>query len=128
MENIYLVVAVTISALSAIAALISTLMLQKKKRKYYPHVWADYMFPPGDTLLEVLEHCGVTKEKLAERMGWSSEYVSDIIAGKTEITEEVALNLEEATGIESRFWLDLEHIYREETARLIRIGRYRPPN
>ena len=70
------------------------------------------IFPPGDTLLETLEAMGMSQVELAARMGVPEKHVSAVVKGKSSISEDTALRLERALGIDALFWRNLEHLYR----------------
>ncbi len=77
----------------------------------------DVVFPPGDTLAEVLDDAGMTQAELAKRTGLSTKHVNQIVKGAAAITPETALLLERATGVPSRVWNNLEVAHREQTSR-----------
>lgn len=74
--------------------------------------------PPGATIKEQLDMRGLTQKEFACRIGLSEKHVSNIINGKAELTQDVALRLESIFGIPAKFWNNLESIYRESLARL----------
>ena len=84
-------------------------MTSKSSGGYRP----DYVVPPGETILEVIEEMGMTRGELAEHMGMPGEVVEGIIEGKVAITKETAGALERATGVSTAFWMLREGIYRE---------------
>ncbi|MEY2914970.1 MAG: hypothetical protein RLZZ184_4279 [Cyanobacteriota bacterium] len=84
-------------------------MESKIQNRYNP----DYVSPPGDTLLEVLEHRGMTQAELAERTGRPKKTINEIIKGKAAITPETALQLERVFNIPASFWNNRERHYRE---------------
>ncbi|MEH2300897.1 MAG: helix-turn-helix domain-containing protein [Nostoc sp.] len=84
-------------------------MENKIQNQYTP----DYVSPPGDTLLEVLEKSGMTQAELAERTGRPKKTINEIINGKAAITPETALQLELVFNIPASFWNNRERRYRE---------------
>lgn len=84
------------------------------RNEYHP----DYVSPPGETLLETLETVGMTQTELAKRMGRPIKTINEIIQGKTAITAETALQLEQVLHIPASFWLKREQHYQEALARL----------
>lgn len=78
----------------------------------------DYVSPPGETLLELLEELGMPQAELAQRMGRPKKTINEIIKGKTAITPETALQLETVLGAPAEFWNNRERIYRQHLARL----------
>ncbi len=78
----------------------------------------DYAIPPGVTLLETLEAIGMTQAELADRMGRPKKTINEIIAGKTAVIPETALQLERVLGTPASFWNNLERNYQEARARI----------
>jgi HTH-type transcriptional regulator / antitoxin HigA len=77
----------------------------------------DYVSPPGETLLEMLEERGMTQTELAERTGRPKKTISEIINGKAAIIPETALQLERVLGVPANFWNSREQNYRDALAR-----------
>jgi HTH-type transcriptional regulator/antitoxin HigA len=73
----------------------------------------DYATPPGATLLEWLEDADMTQSELAQRLGRSEKFVSELINGKAPLSRRVALDLESVTGIPAKMWNRLEGNYRD---------------
>lgn len=78
----------------------------------------DYVSPPGDTLLEILNEQGMTQVELATRTGRPKKTINELIKGKAILTPETALQFEYVLGIPARFWNSREQQYREALARL----------
>lgn len=83
-----------------------------------PSFSPDYAVPPGATLLETIQHLGLTQKELALRMGRPLKTINEIIKGVASITAETALQLEKVTGIPASFWNHAEANYRERLARI----------
>ncbi|MCC5812012.1 MAG: HigA family addiction module antidote protein [Ectothiorhodospiraceae bacterium] len=77
----------------------------------------DWISVPGDTIADRLDELGWTQKELAERLGYTTKHVSQLITGKAAITEDTALRLEHVLGSTARFWLEREAQYREALAR-----------
>ena len=77
----------------------------------------DYAVPPGETLLETMEHLELSHKELAQRMDCSVKTVQYLAQGKASLTAETALKLEKITGIHSSFWNNAEANYRKRLAR-----------
>lgn len=86
---------------------------KNQKTEYIPSM----AMPPGETLAEALEERGMTQAELAKRIGRPVKTINEIVKGKTAITAETALQLEQAFGIPARFWNNLESNYRDIIAR-----------
>ena len=78
----------------------------------------DYVFPPGATLMDVLVDLDMTQTDLANRMGRPIKTINEIIKGKTAITPETALQLENVLKISASLWNNMEKDYREYLARV----------
>lgn len=50
-------------------------------------------------------------------MGMTEKHISNLINGKVELSQNVALRLESVLGVPAKFWNNLEAIYREKVAR-----------
>lgn len=70
--------------------------------------------PPGVTIKEQLDDCGMTKKKFASCMGLSEKHVSQLLAGDVHLTPELAERLELVLGLPARFWSNLEAIYQKK--------------
>lgn len=88
-------------------------MNSEEKNKHDP----DYAVPPGETLLETMDHQGLSRKELAQRMNCSVKTVRQLAQGKASLTAETALKLEKITGIHSSFWNNAESNYRKRLAR-----------
>ncbi len=77
----------------------------------------DYAVPPGETLLETMEHLELSRQELAQRMDCSVKTVHQLAQGKAILTAETALKLEKITGIHNSFWNNAEANYRKRLAR-----------
>ncbi len=73
--------------------------------------------PPGDTIRDILEEKNWTQAKFADRAGYTTKHVSQLVQGKAVITEEAALRLEQVLGGSADFWLSREAKYREDIKR-----------
>ena len=78
----------------------------------------DWISPPGDTVLDLLEERGWTQTELASRLGYSAKHVNQMLKGKAPLTESTALRLERVLGGSAGFWLAREARYRGHCARL----------
>lgn len=73
---------------------------------------SDWVSPPGETILSVLEERELTIEQFAASMGMSLLEANDILDGKTAIGSHLACLLSEKIGSSESFWLAREHDYR----------------
>lgn len=74
----------------------------------------ELLSPPGDDILETIEHIKMSRMKLAGHLGVSAYKVQKMIAGKEPITNNTALQLEKVLGIDAQFWINRENNYRRK--------------
>jgi len=77
----------------------------------------DVVSPPGETLKETIDACGMTQAELAARTGRTRKLINEIIKGKAAITPETALQLERVLGVSADFWGNRERHYQDAVAR-----------
>lgn len=68
--------------------------------------------PPGETLIEYMNHHNISEETLAARMSRPVEFARELLAGRAKLSVAVAAALERATGVPQDFWLERERQYR----------------
>jgi HTH-type transcriptional regulator/antitoxin HigA len=76
----------------------------------------DWVSPPGDTILDLLEERDWTQQQLADRLGYSLKHVNQLIKAKVPLTEDAAIRLQNVLGASVGFWLTREAQYRERLA------------
>lgn len=84
----------------------------------------DWVSPPGDTILDLLEEKDWTQDQLADRLGYSTKHVSQLIKGKVSLSEDAAVRLQSVLGASVGFWLKREALYRERAALLDAQARH----
>lgn len=84
----------------------------------------DWVLPPGDTILDLIDERGWTQAALATRVGFSHKHVNQLVKGKVPLTEQAASRLAQALGTSVGFWLTREARYRERLVRLEAAGRH----
>ena len=77
-------------------------------------IYRELIIHPGETIADVLEDRGITQTELVARTGVSTAYVSNVIAGKKDISANFAFGLEYALGVPKSFWLNLQANYDAE--------------
>ena len=82
------------------------------------HYAPEEVTPPGATLNDLMEERGLTQAELSRRLKRPPQAINEIIAGKKEITEDTALELERVLQVPAHFWLARDARYREHLARL----------
>lgn len=69
-------------------------------------------FHPGEILLEeFLEPAGITQSALAEKLGWTTARLNELIKGKRGITAAAALDLADVLGTSPKLWMNLQATY-----------------
>lgn len=68
--------------------------------------------PPGVTIKEMIDDRKMQQKELAIRLEVSEKHVSRLIAGKVELTTDMAYRLQCVLGMPAKFWLGLEADYR----------------
>ncbi len=76
----------------------------------------DWVSPPGDTILDLVEERGWNQADLADRLGYSRKHVNQLVRGKAALSEDAALRLHRVLGGSVGFWLTREARYRERLA------------
>jgi len=78
----------------------------------------DWVSPPGDTILDLMEERDWNQIELANRLGFSTKYLNQLIKGEVAITYDTAQKLESVLGSTVSFWMNRELQYRQHVARL----------
>lgn len=73
---------------------------------------------PGETLRDAIGALGLTVAQAAKGLGVSRQHLNNVLAGRTGITPEMALRLEQAIGSTADFWLRLQTAHDLAQARL----------
>ena len=71
----------------------------------------DVLLHPGEVLEMELMARGLTKSKFAMDIKMYPSHMSDILKGKRNITEDIALKIENVLGISAEFWMRLQVEY-----------------
>lgn len=66
---------------------------------------------PGSVLKKELKARGIKQKDFAEAIGMPAPNLSELIKGKRNITEAIAIKLEEALGIPYQSWMNLQNRY-----------------
>ena len=69
--------------------------------------------PPGGTIKDLLDEQKITQVKLAERMGRSTKFISNLVNGEATLSQKVGLELERVLNVPAHFWNNREQQYRE---------------
>lgn len=71
-------------------------------------------FHPGYYIKDSIEEQGITQEELAKRLQTTPKYVSDLVNGRINLTDEMVLRLSTVFGTSTRMWLNLNQKYIEK--------------
>ncbi|MBO0931231.1 HigA family addiction module antitoxin [Fibrella aquatilis] len=69
---------------------------------------------PGEMLADELEARNITQKHLAELLGISATFISELIRGKKSVSVAMALKLEQALQIDASFWLNAQRNYNRD--------------
>ncbi len=72
----------------------------------------DWISPPGETIVDLLEERSWSQSELADRLGVTPKHVSCVISGQASISESLAIKLERVLGSSADFWMRREHQFR----------------
>lgn len=80
-------------------------------------------FHPGEILLEeFLEPAGITQADLAEKLGWTTSRLNELIKGKRGVTAAAALDLAHVLGTSPKLWMNLQATYDLDKAAKSRVA------
>ena len=68
-------------------------------------------YHPGEFLLEEIEERDLLKKDVAKQLDILPHHLSEIFAGKRNISARLAVRLEKILGISSHYWLGLQMEY-----------------
>lgn len=71
-------------------------------------------FHPGYYVKDYIDAQGITQEELAKRLQTTPKYVSDLVNGRINLTEEMVLRLSIVFGTSTKMWLNLNQKYIEK--------------
>lgn len=71
-------------------------------------------FHPGYYVKDLIDAQGMNQEELAKRLQTSGKYVSDLINGRVNLTEEMVLRLSIVFGTSTAMWLNLNKTFIEK--------------
>lgn len=71
----------------------------------------NYCLHPGEFLKDDLETLGMSQKEFAEKSGYGTTVINEVIKGKRRINAEMALKLEEIIGEPASFWMDAQRNY-----------------
>jgi addiction module HigA family antidote len=72
---------------------------------------------PGEILADELDELELTATELADQLRVPANCIDEIIAGKRNLTAEIALRLGKYFGTTAEFWLNLQKSYELDQAR-----------
>lgn len=79
---------------------------------------SEFIVSPGEIIKEYLDERDFSQKDVAQRIGVSEKHLSNLLNGKTRLTEEMSLKFEKLMPeIPASFWLNYEVKYQEYLAR-----------
>lgn len=85
----------------------------------------EFIVPTGKIIKEYLDEYGISQKDFSERIGLSEKHVSNLLNGKTRLTEDVALRMEFLIkDVPASYWINYEAKYRENVERERFKARY----
>ena len=75
-------------------------------------------FHPGEFLLEEIEARHLLKKDVAKELGILPHHLSEIFAGKRNISAKIAVKLEKSLKISAEYWMNLQNYWDLQEARL----------
>jgi addiction module HigA family antidote len=76
---------------------------------------------PGDMLLEeFLQPKGLSQREFAEKLGWTTAKLNELVKGKRGVTADTALDLAKALGTSPELWMNLQMMWDLRRAELRR--------
>lgn len=84
----------------------------------------DLAIPPGETILEIMEDRGITKQSVANSLNVSLTELNEIFSGNAKLTHDIVLKLEETFGTSTSFWDNLERNCRTDLEKCKRCEYY----
>ncbi len=77
----------------------------------------DAVISTEQVLKGYMEDMGLSQRDLAEKCGYSTEFVNKIISGEARIDQGIANQLEQSLGLKAYIWLGIERKYQDSLAR-----------
>lgn len=74
-------------------------------------------FHPGEFLLEEVEARNMAKKEVAAQLNILPNHLSELFAGKRNISAKLAVRLEKVLGISANYWIGLQTDYDLQIAR-----------
>ena len=73
---------------------------------------ADWVSPPGATIVDILEERGWSQRDLVKRVDSSEKHISQLLSGQAALSEGMAVKLASVLGSTPAFWMSRESQYR----------------
>jgi addiction module HigA family antidote len=78
----------------------------------------NYAVAPGEYLEEWIDDRDLSRQHVADLLGFSRKQVNEIVNGRAPITGHIAIRLKRVVGIPADTWLRYEASYRADLARI----------
>lgn len=74
----------------------------------------DWVSPPGDTIIDLMDEHGLSDEELSRKIGLSLDRGQQLLEGKIRLNALLASKLEELFSVSTDFWIKREDAYRQQ--------------
>ncbi|CAI2791391.1 Plasmid maintenance system antidote protein [Serratia grimesii] len=74
----------------------------------------DWVSPPGDTIIDLMDEHGLSDEELSKNIGLSLTRGQQLLEGKIRLDESLATKLENLFSVSTDFWIKRENAYRQQ--------------
>lgn len=71
----------------------------------------DWVSPPGDTIIGLLDEFGFSVEEFGRRVGLPRSKTDKLLSGDVSIEDSIAYRLESTFNVSSQFWLSRDEVY-----------------
>ena len=86
------------------------------------------IFHPGETLAEKLSEMDLTPKQFSKLCGIRQEIIEEIIDGKRDIDNVIAMILDDYTGIPNHFWLTMQKRWNDSSESIKQSINYKEYN
>lgn len=78
-------------------------------------------YHPGYYVKDMIDELGMKQEELSKRLDTTPKHVSDLINGKSKLSDDLALKLATVFGTSLKLWLNLQNTYTEKVLEINRL-------
>ncbi len=82
----------------------------------------DWVSPPGDTIIDLMDEHGISDEELSKKIGLSLDRGQQLLEGKLRLNPSLADKLEELFSVSTDFWIRREDAYRRQIEHIQKVN------